>query len=734
MANKFAGFTNESMEKKILPSLGYTGAMDRDSINKFLAASPAAAAKMGKYTMAARQMVEGKRVNAFMGLFGGPKFGTQEYKELTAKTHAAATERNNSGGNQFGTSSSDPLHTIPVADRGKAAAERLGQDIFGRDASGGDNSAQINAANAAEAARSQTKTVTNIADNTDGPQNVVTAASPAATNQEGTFNNTAAQGMPSGGNMTAQIAKDPTAPTTVAAVQAKDNDAAKIAENTGQAGTATQAGVTTAGTATQAATPVTTPANTMTAAQSQATMQNALAGMTGAQGQVSADSLMNAAQMDPNAAASLQLQAAQLGQAQTVQAPNPLQVTQDQLIDGSSVNQGQVDATLAKAEAALVQDEMASLMQDFQGGKTPVWAAGAMRAANQAMAARGLSASSMAGMAIVQASMEAALPIAQMDASNKQQMAMMKAEQRAKFMGMEFDQNFQTKVKNAARISEIANINFSAEQTIALENARMAQTVDLANLSNRQAKVMADAATMTQMDMANLDNRQQAAVQNAQAFLQMDMANLDNTQQMTMFKGQETANSILSDTAAMNAARQFNASSQNQTDQFFASLGSQVSQFNAEQSNSIKRFNAGETNALAQFNTAQNNAREQFNAQNHLVIAQANAQWAQNITTAENAAVNQANRDAAIASNNLTMTAYNNAVQRERDVLAWAWEAGQNQKERDKAIAVATIEATDGESSGNLIADSAGSLLSKIVNSAIDSFVPDIVDKLNPFD
>ena len=80
---------------------------------------------------------------------------------------------------------------------------------------------------------------------------------------------------------------------------------------------------------------------------------------------------------------------------------------------------------------------------------------------------------------------------------------------------------------------------------------------------------MADAATMSQMDMANLDNRQQAAVLNAQSFLQMDLSNLDNNQQMTMFKAQEAVNAILSDTAAMNAARQFNASSQNQSDQFF---------------------------------------------------------------------------------------------------------------------------------------------------------------------
>ena len=57
------GFKPETMQNKILPALGYNGAMDQKSINAFLAASPAAAAKMGKYTMAARQMVEGKPVN-----------------------------------------------------------------------------------------------------------------------------------------------------------------------------------------------------------------------------------------------------------------------------------------------------------------------------------------------------------------------------------------------------------------------------------------------------------------------------------------------------------------------------------------------------------------------------------------------------------------------------------------------------------------------------------------------
>ena len=699
MAKKFAGFKPETMTNKILPALGYNGPSDQKSINAFLAASPAAAAKMGKYTMIARQMVEGKPVvNAAVGTtlkslnpFAG--FGTDEYKKKTQETMEAAIQAQKD---------KETMRSGNLADR--IALQRANPGKYSiadavRGTGGGDGGSK--------------PSVRNDAIGFDGTTQSSNVNTTAATRGGG--------GMPSGANLTTQIAQDPTKPVTVANVVSKDGgSAALIPQNTGQAGAANTAAVSTGGTAAQAAAPTTTPAPQMEAAQSQGAIQDALSGMSSAQGQVSPESLMQAAQMDPTSAASLQLEAAQLGQAQTVQAPTPLQVTQDQLVDGSAVKQGQVDSTLAKAEAALVQDEMADLMQDFQGGKTPVWAAGAMRAANAAMAARGLSSSSMAGMAITQAAMEAALPIAQMDASNKQEMALMKAEQRARFMGMEFDQNFQTKVKNAARISEIANINFSAEQQVALENARMAQTVDLANLSNRQAKVMADAATMTQIDMANLDNRQQAAVQNAQAFLQMDMRNLDNQQQMTMFKAQETANSILSDTAAVNAARQFNATSQGQTDQFFAALGSQVQRFNSEQQNAMARFNAGETNALAQFNAAQENARDRFNAQNHLVVAQANAQWAQNITTAKNAAANQANRDAAMAANNLTMTAYNNTIQRERDLLAWAWQSGENARERDKAIAVATISASGGEKSGNIVADAAGNLLGKIANKAID--------------
>jgi hypothetical protein len=361
---------------------------------------------------------------------------------------------------------------------------------------------------------------------------------------------------------------------------------------------------------------------------------------------------------------------------------------QSELISGSAVDQGEVGKAFGTGEvqAASVQDELTGLMAQFEGGETPAWASGAMRKATAMLAARGLGASSMAGQAVIQAAMEAALPIAQIDAGNKQQMALFKAEQRSKFLGMEFDQAFQAKVMNAARISEIANMNFTAEQEIALENSRAANTMNLQNLSNKQALIMAEAAALSQMDIANLNNLQQAQVQNAQNFLQLDLANLNNSQSTALFKAQQVTNAMLSDVAQANATAQFNATSENQTNQFFSNLAAQVSQFNAAQQNAINQFNAEEVNALLEFNSALQNQREMFNAQNYLVVAQANAQWRQNINTANTEAQNVANLTYAKEVNGLTQKALDDYWQKERDIMSYAF--AQSEGAADRAIRI----------------------------------------------
>jgi hypothetical protein len=378
-----------------------------------------------------------------------------------------------------------------------------------------------------------------------------------------------------------------------------------------------------------------------------------------------------------------------------------------ELVTGTGVDQSKVDAAFGTGEvaAASMQDELAGLMQQFEGGDTPAWAAGSMRKASAMLAARGIGASSMAGQAVIQAAMEAALPIAQIDTANKQQMAMFKAEQRAKFLGMEFDQSFQAKVLNAAKVSEIANMNFTAEQQIALENSRAANTMAMENLRNDQALVMAEAAALSQMDMANLNNRQQAAVQNAQNFLQMDMANLNNLQQTAMFKAQQIAQAIFTDQAADNAAKQFNAVNENQTNQFFANLSAQVSQFNASQANAMDQFNLNSTNALRQFNAEQQNQREMFNAQNGLVIAQSNAQWRQNIATLNSAAQNESNMQFAQTMNGFTATNLDEIWQRERDLLSMAFKVSEGNADRATEVVLQKIAAQASKDAAELQAN-----------------------------
>ena len=482
-----------------------------------------------------------------------------------------------------------------------------------------------------------------------------------------------------------------------------------------------------------------TPAATQQAAQVAPQVQQAVDQTQAAQGQVSQQAQVQAQTQQQSSVSDLQA-----AQGTGILMDNPVQreIQQGELISGAADAEKaaqfteQVQAAQATpTKQATVQGQLEGLMQQFEGGNTPAWAAGAMRAASAQMSARGLGASSMAGQALIQAAMESALPIAQADAStiasfeaqnlsNRQQRAMLAAQQRAQFMGQEFDQAFQSRVANAAKISDIANMNFTAEQQVALENSRIANTVNLQNLGNNQAMVMAEASALANLDMANLNNRQQAAVQNAQSFLNMDMTNLSNTQQTDMFKAQQRIQSLFTDQAAENAARQFNASSENQVTQFFASLANQTAQFNATQANAQAQFNAGQANTVERFNAEINNQRDQFNAQNRLVIDQANAQWRREIATADTASVNRANELNASALLDISNTAYNNLWQYYSDSMEWAWTSAENERERTINLAIEQLRADSDANIQEMRNDyqsssSFGSLIATVLTSDI---------------
>lgn len=524
-------------------------------------------------------------------------------------------------------------------------------------------------------------------------------------------------GLSAGDKLSQAIINDPEKLTTeadVAKIEVTPNTL--INPDAGQVEAAPTVEAATVTNVEEAAKPVVTPTSLVEAVTAVPEVKKETANLEAATGTVSKEATVQAAQQKESSLEGLQAE-----QGKGILMDNPVQrkVEEGELISGSTVDAAKVNKlaeSIQAAEAtptkqATVQGQLEGLMQQFEGGNTPAWAAGAMRAANATLAARGLGASSMAGQAVIQAAMESALPIAQVDAStfaqfeaqnlsNRQQTALFAAQQRATFLGQEFDQNFQTRVMNAAKVSDIANMNFTAEQNIAMENSRIVNTVNLENLNNRQAMVMAQAAALANLDVANLSNRQQAAVQNAQSFLQMDLTNVSNEQQTSMFRAQSNIQALLTDQAAKNAASQFNASSENQTNQFFADLTTRVSQFNAEQGNAIKQFNAGETNATKKFNAQLETQRDQFNATNSLVIAQANAQWRQNVATINTAAKNTANMEAARTQNALTSQALDNIWQKERDIMSYAFTALESERDRAAEFLLADKKEKASESAG----------------------------------
>jgi hypothetical protein len=262
-----------------------------------------------------------------------------------------------------------------------------------------------------------------------------------------------------------------------------------------------------------------------------------------------------------------------------------------------------------------------------EGSPPPAWAAPAVRGVTAVMQQRGLGASSMAAAATMQAMMESGIPIAAQDAQKY-------------------------------------------------------ATIQLQNLNNEQAAALQNAAAVLQMDMANLNNRQQAAVNNAKAFLTIDVQNLTNEQQANTLSYQTKAQALLSDAAAQNAAKQFNAKSENEIQTFFAELGAGIESANIQRNLAMKQFNQNQSIAVQQFNAQMDAQADQFNANMRLEIDQSNAVWRRTVNTQNTAQQNEANRQNAINLLGIQQNALNNLWQKYRDKASWVVKISENARDR----------------------------------------------------
>jgi hypothetical protein len=205
----------------------------------------------------------------------------------------------------------------------------------------------------------------------------------------------------------------------------------------------------------------------------------------------------------------------------SAEVPEPLVTNTMEAALASAEAEGIIDqteaATAAPSANATVQGQLTKLMQDFEGGETPVWASGAMRQAMGVMQSRGMGASSIAGAAVVQAAMESAIGIASQDANtnlqfemqnlnNEQQTTIFKTQQRlsslftdqsatnasaqfnatSKNQTDQFFSNLQATASqfNAAQVNAIRQFNAGETNTIEKFNSTITAQRDQFNAQN----------------------------------------------------------------------------------------------------------------------------------------------------------------------------------------------------------------------------------------------------------
>jgi len=245
---------------------------------------------------------------------------------------------------------------------------------------------------------------------------------------------------------------------------------------------------------------------------------------------------------------------------------------QEGLTDYVEPAQGEVDVK------STVQGQLASLMQQFEGGQIPAFAAGAIRTAEQRLAARGLGASSMAGAAITQAAMEAATPIAAADAETYRRMQ---------------------------------ELNLNNRQQAEVVNAQLTLQLDLENLDNEQ-----------QARVVNTQNRVQALFTDQAAVNSARQFNAQSEQQNDQFFAELFRQTAQFNATQKNAMQQFNAGQVNTISRFNAELSNQREQFNSQNRILIDQANAVYRRRINTANTALANAENEYNVRNLFSISQ----------------------------------------------------------------------------------------------------------------
>ena len=405
-----------------------------------------------------------------------------------------------------------------------------------------------------------------------------------------------------------------------------------------------------------------------------------------------------------------QLRRAGLTEEQINLIGNDPDLLEDELMDYTEEQRGMIAGL---PDEALVSTQMNALLEGMESGEIPAFARPAVAAVNEMLMARGLDASTVGRDALFNAIIQSAMPLAQSNAQSIKESVFSQRNIEAQAEQMNAQMAQQRAMTNSERVFNLNMAQFSADQQRALSNSKFLQTTSLTEVANDQQASIQEAMSMAQLDLATLDSNTKLVAQNAQTMLQRDMANLNNRQQAEVLTSQMRQQGLLSDQAAQNASRQFNATSENQTNQFMASMAANMEQFNKTQQNAMTQFNVTQENQaraaeeaaelevarldaqlstqIDQFNAQQEFAREQFNTQNAQAIEQSNVAWRRQANTVNTAAINAVNQQNAQNAFGLSTQAMSFLWQELRDQMDYSFKAWDNDQQRKASLMVAAL-------------------------------------------
>lgn len=387
-------------------------------------------------------------------------------------------------------------------------------------------------------------------------------------------------------------------------------------------------------------------------------------------------------------------------------------------------------------QAASVATKLNGLLSDLDNGEVPTWARPAVAKVEQALAGRGISASSVGRDSLFNAIINAAMPIASADAQFEQQASASNHQAKMQAILQDSSQEFaarqfnassenqrnqyitglraQVNMQNAARADAMSQFNASSVNRRNEFNVQQQNAMTVSNVQQANAMAQANAANLTNVNLANVSAQNQAEAQNVAAANTMAQFNASQSNALAQVNANLMQQANLSNAAAANSAalqnQQMltqvslaNADSATRTALANAQMETSINQANADRLTNVDLQNAAmqlevakanqtARNVLAQHNSSLEQQREQFNAQQANVIAQANVQWRRQLNEVSTAGINASNAANVANAFNLNAAAHNNLWQQVRDEAHWAEQATENELARNHAAQMMVIQ------------------------------------------